>query len=223
MYDQSPPVTWPSCSWTMTCSRTVQPWPPTSRGSEPPWSRASIAALRRSLPCFRDRRPLARSNSSSSGWSTSRHVCAGARLELELPGDRASGPSREHDAPAAPPPRASRATGRAAFGRHLVRLADQRAGGTVRSSQIRALLRLLVRLPDQPTVERHDPPPIPVARSSVGPAGGPDRESVGRGRVEHADLTSGANYRQDGRPPKAARSRAAPVYRQCPALRAAGP
>ena len=59
MYDHRPPVTWPSCSWTRTCSSAVQPWPPNSTGSEPPWRRASIAARRIGSPQSRGTRPPA--------------------------------------------------------------------------------------------------------------------------------------------------------------------
>ena len=98
MYDHSPPVDWPSCSWTRTCSRTDQPCPPASTGNEPPCSRASIAARRIGSPQSRGTRPPARSNSTSRGWSTSRDERAGARLQLEL-GGRQGQVHRGKDAP----------------------------------------------------------------------------------------------------------------------------
>src|SRR6185312_4432664 len=67
----SPPVTWPYCSWTRTCSKTVQPLPPASTGSSPPARPASIAWRRRSAPTFAGSLPPERSRSCSSGWRTS--------------------------------------------------------------------------------------------------------------------------------------------------------
>src|SRR6185436_8379183 len=54
-----------------TCSNTVQPLPPTSTGSSPPASPASIACRRRSAPTFAGSLTPDRSSSCSSGCRTS--------------------------------------------------------------------------------------------------------------------------------------------------------
>ena len=99
MYDHRPPVDWPSCSCTSTCSSTVQPCPPASTGNDPPWSRAAIAARRIGSPQSRRDAPAGPLELDLARLEHIPDECAGTRLQLELGG----GQRQVHPGKDAPP------------------------------------------------------------------------------------------------------------------------
>ena len=80
--------TWPSCSWTRTCSRTVQPWPPTSRGK-----RAAVqAGLDRGAP---DRRCPSRAGRGRRRARTRPRAAGARRGRTRAPGPGARAARRQ--------------------------------------------------------------------------------------------------------------------------------
>src|SRR4029453_13604633 len=85
MRPQSPPVTWPSCSWTTTWSSALQPWPPTLVGKLPPWGFAAIAPRLTPRPPPSGGAPRAPPERERERLEDVPGERAGACLELELP------------------------------------------------------------------------------------------------------------------------------------------